>query len=80
MKNKNKNKEWGLSHPVIGGDLLRSLCLNLGWDFSAFAPTIHIQMFLYLSPGQVSRWEFYYTRAIPKSFGYYKIGIFRLYI
>lgn len=32
MKNKSKNKEWGLSHPVICCDLLRSLCLNLGWD------------------------------------------------
>jgi hypothetical protein len=57
MKNKNKNREWIVSHLAIGGDLLRSLCLNLGWGlvFSAFAATIEVQRFLY----RVQRLEFH---------------------
>lgn len=44
MKNKSKNKEWVLSHPVICRDLLRSLCLNLGWDLCP-APCPQLSMF-----------------------------------
>lgn len=44
MKNGNKIKEWGLSHPVICRDLLRSLCLILGWDLCP-APCPQLSMF-----------------------------------